>query len=78
MKILSNFVAFLENTNSTYRVFENIWWALYSIGMTLNTIPSVAGVDENGEPTDNPKLAMLEVLDKFHSAIFNWMVKLEW
>ena len=45
--------------------------------MTLNTIPSVAGVDKNGEPTDNPKLAMLEVLDKFHSAISNWMVKLE-
>jgi LDH2 family malate/lactate/ureidoglycolate dehydrogenase len=45
--------------------------------MTLNTIPSVAGVDDNGEPTDNPKLAMLEVLDKFHSAISNWMVKLE-
>ena len=39
-----------------------------TIGMTLNTIPSVAGVDENGEATDNPKLAMLEVLNKFHSA----------
>jgi LDH2 family malate/lactate/ureidoglycolate dehydrogenase len=44
--------------------------------MTLNTIPSVAGVDDNGEPTDNPKLAMLEVLDKFHSAISNWMVNM--
>ena len=30
--------------------------------MTLNTIPSIAGVDEKGEPTDNPKLAMLEVV----------------
>ena len=38
----------------------------------------MAGVDENGEPTDNPKLAMLEVLDKFHSAISNCLVKLEW
>jgi len=33
-----------------------------TIGMTLNTIPSIAGVDERGEPTDNPKLAMLEVV----------------
>lgn len=33
-----------------------------TIGMTLNTIPSIAGVDENGEPTDNPNLAMLEVV----------------
>ena len=32
-----------------------------TIGMTLNTIPSVAGVDDNGNTTDNPKLAMLEV-----------------
>ena len=30
--------------------------------MTLNTIPAVAGVDEDGNPTDNPNLAMLEVV----------------
>ena len=41
-----------------------------TIGMTLNTIPSVAGVDDNGNTTDNPKLAMLEVKDKFNHLIF--------
>jgi potassium voltage-gated channel Shab-related subfamily B protein 1 len=33
-----------------------------TIGMTINTIESVAGVDENGNPTDNPNLAMIEVI----------------
>ena len=40
-----------------------------TIGMTLNTIPSVAGVDDNGNTTDNPKLAMLEVKDKFNPTV---------
>ena len=33
-----------------------------TIGMTLNTIPGIAGVDEKGQATDNPNLAMLEVV----------------
>ena len=33
-----------------------------TIGMTLNTIKAIAGVDENGNQTDNPNLAMLEVV----------------
>ncbi|XP_059087713.1 potassium voltage-gated channel protein Shab-like [Tigriopus californicus] len=33
-----------------------------TIGMTLNTMPSVADIDENGEPTDNAQLAMIEAV----------------
>ena len=31
-------------------------------GMTVNTIPSVGIIDENGLPADNPKLAMVEAV----------------
>ena len=30
--------------------------------MTINTLPSLAGKDENGNPTDNPHLAMIEAV----------------
>ena len=30
--------------------------------MTVNTIPSVGIVDEDGNPEDNPKLAMVEAV----------------
>ena len=56
-------------TSSAARIvsFISISFIIIStIGMTLNTIKSVAGVDENGDAIDNPKLAMLEVKDKFN------------
>ena len=31
-------------------------------GMTVNTIPSVGIVDDDGNPSDNPKLAMVEAV----------------
>ena len=35
---------------------------LSTAGMTANTIPSVAIMDEEGNPQDNPKLAMIEAV----------------
>ena len=35
---------------------------LSTAGMTANTIPSVAIMDEDGNPQDNPKLAMIEAV----------------
>ena len=35
---------------------------LSTAGMTANTIPSVAVIDEDGNPADNPKLAMIEAV----------------
>ena len=35
---------------------------LSTAGMTANTIPSVAIMDADGNPADNPKLAMIEAI----------------
>ena len=35
---------------------------LSTAAMTVNTIPSVGIVDEDGNPADNPKLAMVEAV----------------
>ncbi len=35
---------------------------LSTAGMTANTIPSVGIVDADGNPADNPKLAMIEAI----------------
>jgi potassium voltage-gated channel Shab-related subfamily B protein 1 len=33
-----------------------------TIGMTLNTLPDLAGEDEDGNPTDNAELGMIEAV----------------
>jgi len=43
-------------------VISIIFVVVSTVGMTLNTIPSIQHRNAEGEPIDNPKLALIEAI----------------